>query len=172
MTDSQAARALTRMTWILGAVYVAGLLTLGRCAGRNAYERGRLEARTAVLDSVTKAHRREVARVDTVARVDSVRLVRWATRYDTLRTSDTVTVRDTLYVRKELADSTVRACVEAFNSCELRVAARDTLIADLTARVRLDSLAFKREHARRRWASLKAGLLGMAAGAVLWEVAR
>lgn len=94
--------------------------------------RGALTARDSVLRANGVRLERLKVRVDTVHRVDSVRFDRWRTVYT--HTADTVRVRDTLYVRKELADSVVRSCSLALNSCEEAKALRDSIIANERAR--------------------------------------
>lgn len=77
-----------------------------------------------------------IKRADSVFVRDTITLTRVATRFrtvvDSLVRTDTALVHDSVFVRVTgLADSTLKACYDALNSCSARVAARDTLIRTL-----------------------------------------
>lgn len=124
--------ALTCAALFVGLVALEVRSTLG-----NAEQRGAYKAETKQLDTSNAALRAHAAKVDTVHVRDSVRYVVRQARYDTLYVRDTVTVHDTLYVRKDLADSTLRACSDVFLSCERKVAVRDSIIANRDERITL-----------------------------------
>jgi hypothetical protein len=125
------------VTWLYkfagGALALVALLWAGKCqierAARNAVER---EQR---VDSLT----RQVKRTDSVFVVDTINLRELRTRYDTERRTIYDTLRrqlvltDTVRVRRtlELADSTIRSCTDAVNSCAATIKARDELIEEL-----------------------------------------
>ncbi len=94
--------------------------------------------RSGVLDAELRAARRDYAaleergvRVDSVFVRDTVTLTRWRTQYGSVRTqarySDTVWVKAFVGV----ADSTIHACSVALETCQERVALRDSLIGNL-----------------------------------------
>jgi len=123
---------VTARAWCLVLV-IACVLS----AGLGAYASHRWDTRSSLPVQIahhdTQRAVQTVARVDTVYRRDTVRYVGWQTRYDTARTTDTLTrlVHDTavVYVRRDVADSTVHACRAVLSSCALALAARDTVIA-------------------------------------------
>ena len=130
----------------------------------NAEQRGAAKAVTAQLDSNNAALRGRAARVDTVHVRDSVRYVVTRARYDTLRITDTLRIHDTLYVRKELADASLKACSDVFLSCEHKVAVRDSIIANRDARIVQDErLASLARHQSTR-DKIVWGILGAASG--------
>lgn len=105
----------------------------------NAEQRGATKAAVAQLVAKRDTLIVHERAVDTVHVRDSVRSVAWVTRYDTVTVRDTVTLHDTLYVRKALADSTIRACVLADNSCERAKAVRDSIIETLNKQIAEDA---------------------------------
>lgn len=58
----------------------------------------------------------------TVYRTDTIRLTRWLTKYDTLYKDQHIT--DTIWVKQFVltADSTIKSCSAALNTCELEKA--------------------------------------------------
>ena len=80
-------------------------------------------------DSAVRAG--EIRRVDSVYTRDTVTLRTVLKRYVTLR--DTINVHDTTQVIKTIAaaDTAILACRDALQTCEQRVAARDSLITVL-----------------------------------------
>lgn len=117
------------LPWGLAAVLV---LAYG-CEQR---ARGRAEAGQAAavrsLDSL-----RRVARItDTVYRRDTLRLRVYRDRWDTAYVDVEQWKHDTVEVVRyvTLADSTIRACSAALNTCEQRVADRDAMLRQWQAR--------------------------------------
>lgn len=112
------------MRWAFGFLLtlcvVAYLIEQQRNDARNAIERKVWEDSIARLQM--KADGTQVVYVR-----DTVRAVQWRTRYDTLAVTDTVIRNDTVYVRKDLADSTIQACTLALNSCGLALKAEQDL---------------------------------------------
>lgn len=159
---ASAALGAALATLLLGALYLHEVQ-------RTAELRGELRVRSAQLDSAAKALTTRMARVDTVARVDSVTFTRWRTQYVT--TTDTIRVRDTLYVRKEVADSTVSACLVALGSCARRVAVRDSLLAVAEDRRALAVRAATLTVREARRGKLTWGLVGAGVGALACTVA-
>lgn len=128
---------MTRAWPLLGLVAVVGLIYLygeeQRGAGRRDGERA---ARMAEMARLTVAART----ADTVYARDTVRFREWRTRWDTVRARDTVSVRlpgdsVVVYVPRAVADSAVSSCETALQSCDVRVALRDTLISRLRAEI-------------------------------------
>lgn len=124
--------------------------------------RAALAAKDSVLAATVARLEHEKAAVDTVWRVDSLTFVKWRTRYDS--TADTIRVRDTLYVRKDVADGTVKACSELLESCAVRVAKRDSIIAAERQRREALERTVKLEQRERRKGNITWGLVGAAAG--------
>lgn len=114
---------MTRLGWHLALIALA-VLALA-LYGQEQRKRGAAEANATEWERKARALAVLTARVDTVYRADTVRLTRWRTQYDTLRT--TLNVHDTVEVLRfvAVADSTITACSVALVTCEQRVAARD-----------------------------------------------
>ncbi len=124
-----------RRDWILG-----GLLLVAAVAGKVWYDYsqrrvGMLEERARVADSTAAALQGRVGRVDTVYHVDTVRFTRRQTVWDTV-TRTVAALPDTVRVPVEVvrwvareADSTIQACRVVVQTCEARVALRDSLLA-------------------------------------------
>lgn len=147
----------------LACILLAGSIFLSR-------ERGEYAAKIKSLDSANAVLRAVKARVDTIHTQDSVRFVQWRVRYDTLRATDTLTLRDTLYVRKEIADSTISACSVVLNSCERAKAVRDSIIfnrdsALLAVKRMAEEAAKEAKREKMRW-----GFFGAATGALACSV--
>lgn len=110
--------------WALPLVAVVLLWAWHTAAEREGALRQRIQAREAVIASLA----RQKARVDTAYTRDTVTLTRWRTTYtgirDTLRLTDTVAVKRFVLT----ADSTIHACSVALETCEHRVAWRDSLL--------------------------------------------
>ena len=123
---------------LLGVAAAAVILSLhlGRVQGLN--------ARIAQLEE-------KKAQVDTLYVTDTLELTRVRREIDTLVIRDTVVHRDT--VIKWLAAER-RACNAVIETCEKRVAIRDTIIINLK---------------RQRWHDR---IIGAGAGAVIWELIR
>ena len=101
----------------------------------DAERRGERKAEQRTLAARVDTLWREVHRTDTLY-VELIRTAtRWRDRWDTVMTRDTITVDSIVYVPLAPADSTIRACVAAVVGCEARVAARDSLIRGLQARL-------------------------------------
>lgn len=123
--------------WYLVAaaiVAIVALLLMGQCERRSSagdVARAEERVRVAYTDSLAKA--RAVVRADSVFVKDTVRLTKVATKYTILRDSVLVRLTDTVLVRQTIiaADTAIRACREAIDSCTARVAARDSLITTL-----------------------------------------
>ena len=104
----------------------------------------------------------QVAVVDTAYVTDTVTLTRWRTRLDTMSVDKRIT--DTVWVKQyvQVAESTVVACSGALETCEKRVALRDSMITNLDSLLRIE---------RKRgpdWKSKLGWLLaGAAAGALV-----
>jgi hypothetical protein len=103
-----------------------------RASERYAIERAR-------SDSVIASLTAEASRRDTVFRRDTVRLTRWRTAYDTARVTDTVVVDSVVYIPREIADSTIRACTLAVGSCAAARQADAAVIDGLRQRIALES---------------------------------
>src|SRR4051812_26823038 len=163
MTALAALRAAWRYRFPLALVAAALAIAAYVHAVRSSGElRGSLDTISARLHGAAVALDHRKAQVDTVARVDSIRWQRWDTVYT--HSTDTVRVRDTLYVRKSVADSTVRACSVAFLSCERRVAVRDSIIAKRDSVHVVDSLSFRAAAGDARRAKLVWGVVGAVIG--------
>jgi hypothetical protein len=158
-----------RRTDLWGYV-VAVLVAAGAkgCYDHGQREQGALRERLRAADSTAKALAVSVRRVDTVYRRDTLRLTRALTRWDTVRAGvDTIT--DTVAVPVEVvrwvvasADSAVSACRSVVQTCEQRVAVRDSLL-DVQRR-QLAIMAKQRPGFVKRWGERAAWL---AAGVVL-----
>lgn len=149
--------------WAVGlAMVLAGVLAIAwhqrdEALRAEGAARERLAAVTAKLhvDSLT-AHTR-----DSVVRVDTVRYVRWATKYDTA--VKTLRITDTIEVKRfvSVADSTIGACRQVVTSLSLSCAAKDSVIQDLRAIVRLQPRTVSRSSWREK---LAWGVGGLAVG--------
>lgn len=115
-------------------------------------------------DSRLVALRHSVRRVDTLYRRDTIRLREWRTKWDTLTlgsppaigagltAAPAWTPREVLVIAT--ADSTINACLAVAQTCEERVAVRDSLVATYQSR--------ERRSAWRLWAE-RAGWVGLLA---------
>lgn len=118
-------RLLARF-WPLGLIPVfLGLVYLWTGAiGRNAVLQQQIKAREQVITALVV----KSAKADSFYAVDTIKLVRWKTNYvvsrDTLRLTDTVQVKAFIAT----ADSTIKQCTQVVESCEHRVAFRDSII--------------------------------------------
>lgn len=117
------------------------LLTVALAFGKCTYDgRRRAEGREAVeiqrREQVEDSLARMRTRVDTFYRVDTARLWRTVRRtetlIDTLRLSDTVVLTKRESVLVFVADSLIRQCRYAVQTCEARVRVRDSLLSTLT----------------------------------------
>lgn len=143
-----------------------GLSLLGtKCA----YDHGQRQAgvwqeRARVADSTLKILARNVKATDTVYRNDTVRLVRRVQVWDTV-TRVVAALPDTVRVPVETvrwivaeADSTITACRSVVQTCEQRVAQRDSLNALLSQRLKIEQArrpaGWKRWAERAAWAGL------------------
>lgn len=139
---------------VLGAA-LAGFTVHG-CSERAI---GRLEAERNHARQDAKHWEQEAGRVDTVFRVDTVRLAL------TRRVTDSILVRDSLIrtdtVRILLAAER-QACDQAISTCELRVQARDSIIAaknrEITALVKQRPGWLERAGGKLLWAGIGFGI--------------
>lgn len=119
-----------RVAWrVLPWVAVAVAVLLYGCEREKA---GRLEGENAILIQQKRALERRAPIVRQEYIRDTVRVVKWATKYETLRDSifrtDTLRARDTVFVRVVAsADSTIRACRDVVSSCARNLALADSL---------------------------------------------
>jgi hypothetical protein len=122
--------------WLPWALAAAALLG-GWLYGNEREANGVLSAQLRASESRGDSLARRVGRVDRVFVRDTVRLTRWRDSLVVLR--DSLTLTDTVEVRTYIAasDSTIRACSTALDTCTVRVATRDTLIATLRDQLRL-----------------------------------
>lgn len=139
---------------LLAGMALAGLWVQHNAALRN---EGALREQMAGLNARNAKLEDEAGRVDTAYIHDTVTFTRWKTRLDTLAVDMKVT--DTVQVRQfiAVADSTVRACSVALQTCETRVALRDQRIAVL------DSLLTAEKHTHPSWLSRTLGKAAWAA---------
>lgn len=124
---------IQRQAWLVLALVAAVALLW-----RDAYERGKTDARVAASAATIRTLRDTVRVRDVEYRRDTVRLTRWRERWDSVRVTDTVAVAKIVYVPRAVADSTIQACYSVLRSCEVRVAARDTLIRALESSLRAE----------------------------------
>lgn len=145
------------------------LLALSLLGTKCAYDHGQRQAgvwqeRARVADSTLKILARNVKAVDTVYRNDTVRLTRRVQTWDTV-TRVVAALPDTVRVPVEVvrwvvaeADSTIAACRSVVQTCEQRVAQRDSLNALLSQRLRIEQArrpaGWKRWAERAAWAGL------------------
>ncbi len=75
---------------------------------------------------------------DTTYVRDTVTLTRWRTQYESVRTQNEY--RDTVWVKQFVltADSTIKSCSVALETCEHRVALRDSMIGNLKQQLGLE----------------------------------
>lgn len=122
--------------WLLVLAAVAGAVWLYGQSVADARER---TVRSEYAARETARLRQQVARADTVYQHDTVTLRQWRTRYDSVRLTDTLTAYryDTavVYVPRADADSAVAPCTRAVQSCDIRVALRDSVIARQSAQL-------------------------------------
>lgn len=114
-------------------------------------------ARVAALQDSLAVARAETARRDTIYVRDTVRYAVQRTRWDTARITDTVTVDSIVYVNRDVADSTVKACDDALASCGSLVLGLRSELATTN-----DLLALERKRPRPPRCGLYAGY-GLAA---------
>ncbi len=95
----------------------------------------------------------EAGRRDTVYRTIRV-------RYDSLLPGDTVRVRDTLYVRKDIADTTIHACTLALGACQRAGFAKDAVVLVQDSVIR----ALRQRPGPCRVAGVSCGVLGLVGG--------
>ena len=147
MTINRAGLLKQPWVWVAGGVVaVVALLLMGQCERRSSagdVARAEERVRVAYADSLAKA--RAVVRADSVFVRDTVRLTKVATKYTMLRDSVLVRLTDTVLVRQTIiaADTAIRACREAVNSCAAAKAARDSLIVTLGQQRAADANLFR-----------------------------
>lgn len=114
--------------WALAAIAL-GLLAF-RVYGCEQQNQGVLKQQIKLLEQQQVELRDHMQIVDTLYVRDTVALTKWRTRYNEVR--DTVTLTDTVNVRNVLfiADSTIISCSNALETCEHRVALRDSLLKE------------------------------------------
>jgi hypothetical protein len=109
--------------WLL----LIGVAWFGGCE----YQKNRqLGADISALERRNAALENDAGRVDTVYDVDTVDLRGWRTRYDTARHELSINLTDKVKIEAFalIADSTIKACSKALQTCETRVAYRDSII--------------------------------------------
>lgn len=118
-------------------VLIALCLALGVGHGWQQRRYGRAEAATAQLRLANDSLKRESRRIDTLYRVQVDTFVRWRVRLDTLTRTVAEWKHDTVKVVEYVAraDSTIRACSVALETCEQRVGVRDDRIRNLEAQI-------------------------------------
>lgn len=129
-------RAFLGKWWsiLLGvALIFSGGFFLGFNSGRGRSV-GELARAKSEIDSLKLAR----GAVEVRYQVDTLRLREWLTRYE--RTTDTLWRDSIVYVRKEVADSTIKACLLALKDCDAIRAKNDTLVR------KLEALAVPPEH--------------------------
>lgn len=124
---------------------------------RGQQEQGALRERLRAADSTARVLAVSARRVDTVYQRDTVRLTRRLTQWDTV-TRVVESIPDTVRVPVETvrwitatADSTIRECRIVQQTCEQRVAVRDSLL-DVQRR-QLELMAKQRPGVVKRWGS-------------------
>ena len=142
-------RAVVEYPWLAPLTFVVlflALIAFGLWRDRRAGEEVQKWRRVAVrlqADSARAAG--EIKRADSVFVRDTITLTRVATRFrtavDSVVRTDTLTQRESVFV--SLADSTIRACYAVVESCNARVAARDSLITTLGRQRANDQKLFK-----------------------------
>lgn len=152
--------ALALLPWLVTALVAGGAL---RCYNETQREVGRLQERMAGLNAQAESLEARSRLVDTVYRTDTLRLSANLSEWRSLvarlndslgilaaRAPDTVTVP--VEVVREVvvtADSAIQACTFALQTCEQRVAVRDSLLA--VERQRSAVLARQRPSAFKVW---------------------
>lgn len=116
------------------AVGLLGLQCYKSATGREAVLKAQVKARERTIAALAQQARR----TDSVYLRDTVTLTRWRTRYDSLVKVLPETLFIPVPVQEVLhtADSTIRACSLALQTCEQRVADRDARITALDSLVR------------------------------------
>ena len=109
---------------------------------RDAKRAGAAEQRARVADSLLTIAETRADSLRVVYRTDTLRLTKWRTRFDTALV--TLNVTDTVEVLRfvAIADSTIRSCSVALQTCESRVAAQEAITAQWRVK-------FESERARR-----------------------
>lgn len=118
--------------WAIVAAALVAVVSLAFWRERvHAMELGRAQAAVARLRADSARQAAAVRRIDSVYVRDTVRLNTSTTRYKALR--DTINLTDTVEVIRTLAaaDTAILACRATLETCEQRVAARDSLIRTL-----------------------------------------
>lgn len=130
--------------WPVAAACVLAIIGL-RLSQETLRHEGELREQVRALETRNAKLEDEAGVVDTAYVHDTVTFTRWRTRLDTLavdiKVTDTVAVRQFIAV----ADSTVRSCSVALQTCEARVALRDLRIAVL------DSIIAVKDKQRPGW---------------------
>lgn len=146
-------------------IAVCGLILALFWAYRTGAENATLATRLKTSDSLVVALSQRQRAIDTVYRHDTVRLTQRVAQWRTLTHYDTVTMAvppDTVRLIVATADSTIQQCVRVAQTCEQRVALRDSIISTLRA---------QRPILEDRRGSLKAkavwGVLGLASGYIV-----
>lgn len=151
---------LALLPWLVTALISAGAV---RCYNEGQREMGAMAERLRVADSTAAALSSRARVIDTVYRTDTVRLTAsvasWRAAVARLEDSVAVlalrspdTVRVPVEVVREVvvaADSAIQACTAVVQTCEQRVAVRDSLLA--VERQRSAILARQRPSAFRVW---------------------
>lgn len=114
-------------------------------------------AKLAALTDSLNVARAETARRDTIYVRDTVRYRETRVRWDSVRVTDTVVVDSVVYVNRDVADSTVKACDDALASCGSLVLGLRSELATTN-----DLLALERKRPRPPRCGLYAGY-GLAA---------
>jgi hypothetical protein len=108
-------------------------------AALDGYRRGEANAERIALAGRVDTLTQTVVKYDTLYRDSLVIATRWKTRWDTVRVRDTITIvrNDTtiVYVRRDVADSTINACFAVVRACDKAGAAKDTLVLALRAQL-------------------------------------
>lgn len=119
-------------------VYLYAVIALGVVAGYASFVHTQREIgrREVLLAQAETARREAVHRADSLEKAfkrDTVIFNKWRTRWDTIVHTDSQWIHDTLPVPvkvvKELvyvADTTIKACTQALNTCNQRVGAEKT----------------------------------------------
>jgi hypothetical protein len=117
---------VTVSPWLRYALVAAAALLVGVL-----FQRDRQAGAAARTELVRLTHERRVT--DTLYRRDTVRLTVTRTIYNSSRDTLLLHLTDTVKVREFVAaaDSTIRACTLVVETCEQRVAVRDSIIATL-----------------------------------------
>lgn len=154
---------LALLPWLVTALVAGGAL---RCYNETQREVGRLQERMATLNAQAESLAARARVVDTVYRTDTLRLSANLSEWRSLvaRLNDSLhfmknlknhevdTIRVPVEVVREVvvtADSTIQACTLALQTCEQRVAVRDSLLA--VERQRSAVLARQRPSALKVW---------------------